>query len=332
MTDSLSAIVGILEAFSSSGALGDELGSACEAALVHWAAVLDGPLPQRSGLVTKGLSQASQEQPIVLADQMQLFAVWKPPGWNATVGNMDEDLVEYSAAARGTAGASRPLHEWVAGLLGPGHPVALDAAASHGLAHRLDTYTSGALLCSKTYRGFYLALQQFVTRRVRKEYICLCHGWVDRAPRFLRTPLRVERCAGGAKRSLAVPAGRAAGGGRRAATELRGLRHLCSPEGEELTLVEVTLHTGRMHQIRAHLGFEQHPLISDTTYGGCTRSWCPRMFLHACRFGLDIGDGPMDVRSPLPRDLQQALAPLRPVEARAREGLTESGGEGCGAA
>lgn len=248
---------------------------------------------------------------MVLAEQAHVMAVWKPPGWSATVGNMDERLVEYSSAR----GGGRALQEWLAAHLGPGHPVTGDAAASHGLAHRLDAYTSGALLCAKTYRGFYLALKQFATRRVRKEYLCLCHGWLNPAPRFVLLPLKVVRMEDGAKRSVV------SGEGRRARTEVRGAGQLSDEAGEEFSLVAVLLHTGRMHQIRAHLAALGHPLAGDAAYGGGTRPWCPRVFLHACRLGLDVGDGLLDIRSPLPRDLEGAARTLACVSPHARAQL-----------
>lgn len=56
--------------------------------------------------------------------------------------------------------------------------------------------------------------------------------------------------------------------------------------GNEATLVECVLHTGRTHQIRAHFAHFAHPLISDELYGGKNDA-CKRQALHACRLAFD---------------------------------------------
>eukprot|EP00435_Cladocopium_sp_Y103_P051942 s761_g16.t1 len=68
---------------------------------------------------------------------------------------------------------------------------------------------------------------------------------------------------------------------------------------------KVRLHTGRQHQIRAHLAFEGHPLVGDTAYGG-DAEWCSRTFLHSAQLALTAGR-PFQVTCPVPADLQDAL-------------------------
>merc|ERR1719277_175941 len=91
-----------------------------------------------------------------------------------------------------------------------------------------------------------------------------------------------------------------------------------------MSLVAVRLHTGRTHQIRAHLSVAGHPLLGDATYGGTTPPWCPRIFLHARHLALDTGkEGEdIDVEVPLPADLRRALlGGARPAETRSRSAL-----------
>mmetsp|Transcript_71868 Transcript_71868/g.221996 ORF Transcript_71868/g.221996 Transcript_71868/m.221996 type:complete len:92 (-) Transcript_71868:38-313(-) len=89
-----------------------------------------------------------------------------------------------------------------------------------------------------------------------------------------------------------------------------------------MSLVKVRIHTGRLHQIRAHLAHCGHPLAGDGLYGaGAGPTWCPRIFLHCCDLRLDIGDGPLAVRSPLPIDLRNALDILAPLGVLGRRGL-----------
>merc|ERR1712018_307784 len=114
--------------------------------------------------------------------------------------------------------------------------------------------------------------------------ICLCRGLVRRTPQLIDTPLRIVR---NGKRhqpqSVACPRGMPA------STEVLAVMHLRSAQASDclLSLVEVRLHTGRMHQIRAHLASVHHPLVGDGVYGcesssSSTTIQCSRMFLHCC--------------------------------------------------
>mmetsp|Transcript_54383 Transcript_54383/g.168727 ORF Transcript_54383/g.168727 Transcript_54383/m.168727 type:complete len:553 (+) Transcript_54383:298-1956(+) len=247
--------------------------------------------------------------PIVLAQRPPLLAIWKPPGWSVSVGGGlgRRSSEEEPDDGGGPRARGRPLEEWLSRRLPERHPIARDRAAQHGLLHRLDRETSGVLCCAVSYRGFYLGLLQFASRRVRKVYRCLCRGHPPSPLHFLEAPLLTEALwPGGPLRS------RASARGRSARTEVRAVAHLSHADGEPFSLVLVHLHTGRTHQIRAHLGGEGHPLVGDSAYGGSrpAEPWWPRLFLHAARLTLDAGGGPFDVVSPLPDDLREALAAL----------------------
>jgi len=187
---------------------------------------------------------------------------------------------------------------------------------AYGLLHRLDRDTSGVVLCAKSYLGYYLAQLHFEARRVRKVYVCLCQGWVQRRTAwFLEASLRAE---GG--RATVVAGGGA--GARSARTEVQVVGHLLgSGRDASLSLLEVRLHTGRLHQIRAHLAHEGHPLVGDAAYGGgASHAWCPRIFLHSYGLslrlalegeeGAEVEEQAVDAHSPLPSDLRGALANL----------------------
>jgi 23S rRNA pseudouridine1911/1915/1917 synthase len=73
--------------------------------------------------------------------------------------------------------------------------------------------------------------------------------------------------------------------------------------------LEVRLETGRTHQIRTHFQAIGHPLVGDTTYGGPVRYGLARQFLHAHRlaFAHPLSGERLDLRAPLPADLERAL-------------------------
>uniref|UniRef100_A0A6T0YZJ3 Pseudouridine synthase RsuA/RluA-like domain-containing protein n=1 Tax=Alexandrium monilatum TaxID=311494 RepID=A0A6T0YZJ3_9DINO len=258
------------------------------------------------------------EAPRVLGDWQHACVLWKPPGWAASVGFLDETSEEedWRAGAR-----ARPLHEWLISRFGPTCPITWDEGAQHGLVHRLDRETSGPLLCAKSYRGYERLRLEFAACRVRKLYVCVCLGRAPRRPGALDAPLRVagERRA---RRSAAGPRG------QRARTDLRRVGHLHGPAAEPLSLVEVSLRTGRMHQIRAHLGSLGHPLASDALYGGGlegTSRW-PRLPLHAFELLTRAGGELLGARVALPEDLGRALATLSANERQSRHSLQSWGG------
>ena len=84
--------------------------------------------------------------------------------------------------------------------------------------------------------------------------------------------------------------------------------------GARFSLLELTLETGRTHQIRVHLSHIGHPLLGDDLYGGDTRL-LPRQALHAARlrFCHPATQQILDLHAPLPPDLQ-ALAAALPKE------------------
>jgi len=253
--------------------------------------------------------------------------VWKPSGWAVLVSD-DDGAANAGQETVASMGARRSplLHEWLAQRLGARFPIACDANLAHGLLHRLDRETSGVLLWAKSQRSYYTARVHFVARRVRKEYLCLCCGMPSAAtPRLLQAPLQ-ELSQLQLGRPWTIVGKR---GARPACTELLNVVHLFDtqcPNG--VSLLRVRLHTGRRHQIRAHLSSEGHPLLGDGAYGaGASPSWCPRILLHACAFTFDPGSlesgvpSPLAVEAPLPEDLCVALAALAPGGARERAGL-----------
>ncbi|CAE8636999.1 unnamed protein product, partial [Polarella glacialis] len=259
--------------------------------------------------------RSETEEPRILLQQPHVCVLWKPPGWTVSIAGGIRDEAIYGPAfdlnEAEVQGRSKPLQDWVSRSFGASCPIARDPEADHGLIHRLDSGTSGTLLLAKTYLGYHLLLLQLVAGQIQKEYLCLCQGHVDQMPgRRIQTRLKVVG-QGAGRRSAADASGRPA------CTEILAVTHLECLEGKHFSLVEVRLHTGRKHQIRAHFASEGHPLVRDRDYGGPAESWCPRIFLHAsrlrlasCSGGGSNGVDDLDVRSELPRDLQQALTAL----------------------
>lgn len=248
------------------------------------------------------LTRELADVPEVLFSSQGLAVLWKPPGWSVRVGRDDFGTDRLSVEEEVVG---QQLHLWLMENMGQTHPIAMDAAVSHGLLHRLDRVTSGLIFWASSYRSYYATRLKLATRhRLRKEYTCLCHGWVPRGPRLIDLPLEEVQ---GLRRS------RVAQWGRPSRTSLEQSVHLEGPSGWT-SLLRLELHSGRQHQIRCHLAAIGHPLLGDQVYGG---DGCGRPCLHASELRLEN----MQVALAWPQDLEPTTDELRPMDLAARIAL-----------
>jgi len=167
-----------------------------------------------------------------------------------------------------------------------------------GIVHRLDRDTSGLLVVARSERAHALLQKALARREIEREYIALVHG---------RPPARRGTIEAPIGRDARVRTRMAVGGAhaREARTHFELDRALA-----EHSLLRLTLDTGRTHQIRVHLRAIGHPVAGDPEYGTRGALGLRRQFLHAARlaFAHPLGGQRIEVRSPLPADLRQALA------------------------
>jgi 23S rRNA pseudouridine1911/1915/1917 synthase len=170
-----------------------------------------------------------------------------------------------------------------------------------GIVHRLDRDTSGLLIVARS-ESAHRALKRLISaREVTREYLALVEGRPPARSGMIDAPLGRDRRA----RILVstetdVP--------RDAITHFAIEQALPTA-----TLLLVRLETGRTHQIRAHLRAIGHPVCGDPDYGSAGLFGLSRQFLHAAHLAFEhpFGAGRVDVRSPLPADLEVALARAR---------------------
>ncbi|MFS2097590.1 RluA family pseudouridine synthase [Variovorax sp. Varisp85] len=198
------------------------------------------------------------------------------------------------------------------------------------LVHRLDRETSGILLVAKK-RSALVALQdQFRERETGKTYLALVEGAWPANKKVLDAPLA----------KYLLPDGSGAGAGERrvrvvakdhpdamrAVTLVRVLARLSLPgDATPLSLLAVTIKTGRTHQIRVHLASAGHPIAGDDKYGESERQRAlqklglKRMFLHAWRlqFNHPASGDRVALQAGLPPELH-ALMPPAALEALAQ--------------
>ncbi len=220
--------------------------------------------------------------PKIVFEDQSLLVVEKPSG---LVVNRAETQKEET------------LEDWAAGKV-----VGVDRS---GIVHRLDKDTSGLLVIAKTPEALANLQAQFKGRKVVKKYLALVHGKVEPKEGSINAP--IERSPFNRKHFGVFP------GGREAQTDYQTLSHY-----GDLTLLELTPHTGRTHQIRVHLKYINHPIVADPIYGGRKNyqadvKFCPRLFLHATSLKVKHpGTGEwLEFNSPLPSDLQAVVDKLQ---------------------
>lgn len=176
------------------------------------------------------------------------------------------------------------------------------------LVHRLDRETSGVLLVAKRRPALTRLQDQFRDRETGKTYLALVAGSWPASRKVIDQPLHKYLQADGERRVRVVA--KDDPDGMRAITLVKVARSLPG-----FTLLEVTIKTGRTHQIRVHLAAQGHPIAGDDKYGdfelnkALARQGLKRMFLHAWRLRLahpQTGET-LSIEAPLPPELATFL-------------------------
>lgn len=193
----------------------------------------------------------------------------------------------------------------------PGHPRAtlvnaliarypalesIGAPGRPGLVHRLDKDTSGLLVVALTPEAHASLSRQLRERTVTKVYLALVLGYPEPSEGLVEAA--IARDPRNRQRMGVVE------GGREASTHYKTVQRF-----KGYTLLELRPHSGRTHQIRVHMSAIGHPVAGDARYGGRV-PFLKRQFLHAHRLGFSLpptGEQ-VEFESPLPSDLEEALA------------------------
>jgi 23S rRNA pseudouridine955/2504/2580 synthase len=175
------------------------------------------------------------------------------------------------------------------------------------LVHRLDRDTSGCLLVARR-REALRALHELIRQdSVEKRYLALVKGRWELGAKRIAVPLRTDTRVGGERTVRAAPSGKPS------VSDFRPVQFF----GKTATLMEVTLRTGRTHQIRVHAAHAGHPVAGDGKYGdaACNEQLealgLHRMFLHAhsLSFAWPQG-GEFSINTPLPPELAAVIDAL----------------------
>jgi len=189
-----------------------------------------------------------------------------------------------------------------------------------GIVHRLDKDTSGTMVIAKNAATLDGLAGQFKARSVRKKYLALVYGELKKDAGTIDFPIGRHPVH---RKQMSTTTRK----GRQAITSWRVIKRF-----QGITLLELTLKTGRTHQIRVHCAAMGHPIVGDQVYR--SRKWLkdmdrlfsgesssmvaqlkavPRQMLHAWRLRLthpSTGEI-MTFESPIPADMETVIEELR---------------------
>ena len=166
-----------------------------------------------------------------------------------------------------------------------------------GIVHRIDRLTSGLLVVAKNDAAHEALAKQFALHSAHREYLCLVQGNLKEDAGTVDAPIGRHKTD---RKRMAVTED-----GRRAVTHWRVLERF----GTE-TLLDVSLETGRTHQIRVHMAYIKHPILGDEVYGSAaSKLGLNGQALHGYRltFVHPRTGETMTFTAPLPDDFRTAL-------------------------
>ena len=234
----------------------------------------------------------------ILHEDSHLLVLNKPAGMlvhptnDVNIGTLVNALLAHCKDLSGIGGVERP-----------------------GIVHRLDKETSGVLVVAKTdvvHRGL---SAQFEKHNITRQYIAVVCGVPAEAIGTIDA--HIARSRRDRRRMTTIKTG-----GRHAVTHYEVLERY-----PQFALVQLTLETGRLHQIRVHLQHIGHPVVGDAVYGGEQRALndaetaklkqalakLKRQALHARLLGFThpVTGENLTFSAPMPKDMQQVVDALQ---------------------
>ena len=263
----------------------------------------------QAGGVTVDGKPAKKGQPVLPGQRVALaslpatVALEADPAMPLRLLHEDEDLIAVDKPAGTPSHPLRPRERGtIANALVARFPECGQASKDPregGLCHRLDIGTSGVLLAARSRPAWNGVRGSFARQEVDKRYWALVTGPL---PEKGEIDLPLRHRSGHPDRVEPSAPGDAAARAARSSFQVLG-------RAGEYALVEVRIHTGVLHQVRAHLAALGCPVVGDPLYGGRDKTELGRFFLHAHSLELEhpsLGSS-LRVVSPLPPDLADFL-------------------------
>ena len=176
-----------------------------------------------------------------------------------------------------------------------------------GIVHRLDKDTSGLLVAAKNDFAHQALARQFKAKKIFKQYLALVHGVIRQECGAIEA--KVGRHPKHRKKMAVIGNFETKVKGREALTHFKVLERF-----KNYTLVEITLKTGRTHQIRVHLTSIGHSIVGDPTYGHRREEFkVSGQLLHAGKLGFvhPRSGKYLEFEQEIPKDMKEIVRKLR---------------------
>jgi 23S rRNA pseudouridine1911/1915/1917 synthase len=250
------------------------------------------------------VSASLQDETLVLPEKLPLDIVYEDTA--LIILNKEAGRVVHP-------GAGHHEHTLVNALLF--HDSALSLLPRAGLIHRIDKDTTGLLIIAKTLESYHALVKAMQARDIHRHYYALVNGTLVSGG-VIETNMGRDP-----KNRIKMAVTRE---GKHAITHYKIKRKFTRH-----TLLDITLETGRTHQIRTHMAHIRHPIVGDVTYGN--QVLCPkgasdklqaalkifkRQALHAYQLSLNhpITHEEIKVSAPIPKDYESLLTLLEEHE------------------
>ncbi len=245
------------------------------------------------------LTMKEEPAAVLVPENLALEVVWEDR--HIIVINKPPHMVVYPSAGHKSGTLLNALIYKCKKLSSTGAPL------RPGVVHRLDKETSGLIVFAKDDSSYLNLCSQFSERKIEKKYLAILYG-----------SIRSDQG------EISIPIGRAASDRKKMSTKTKKgkeavTRFKIIKRFKYATLAEISIITGRTHQIRVHFAVSGHPVLGDKTYGrktainfGQKNIKFNRQMLHACslKFKHPVTGKAVELKAPLPKDMEKAIEEL----------------------
>lgn len=169
-----------------------------------------------------------------------------------------------------------------------------------GIVHRLDKDTSGLLVVAKTDESYDRLVESFSKGKVFREYLSIVHGQINDSA-YIEEPI-------GRNPKNRTQMWINYKNGKYAKSHYELIENF-----QGYSFIKVRLYTGRMHQIRVHMAYINHPVVGDLIYGRPNDFNINKQMLHAYKIGFEhpVKGGYIEFESPIPKRFEEFIKQVK---------------------